>query len=57
MVKALYKKHCEEMNDVYWQELKARVVAIIKLCLDDDVMYHVIDKESSAIVLKKKLEC
>jgi hypothetical protein len=53
MVKVLYKKHREEMNDVYWQKLKARVVAIIKLCLDDDVMYHVIDEESSAIVLEK----
>jgi hypothetical protein len=50
---ALYKKHREEMNDVYWQGLKARVVAIIKLCLDDDVMYHVIDEELSAIVLEK----
>jgi hypothetical protein len=41
------------MNDIYWQELKARVVATIRLCLDDDVMYHVMDEESPAEVWEK----
>ena len=41
------------MNDIYWQELKARVVATIRLCVDDDVMYHVMDEESPAEVWEK----
>jgi hypothetical protein len=41
------------MNDIYWQELKARVVATIRLCLDYDVMYHVMDEESPAKVWEK----
>ena len=53
MVKALYKKQPEGINDIDWQELEARVVATIRLCLDDDVMYHVMDEESSATVWAK----
>lgn len=53
MVKALYKKQPEGINDIDWQELKARVVATIRLCLDDDVMYHVMDEEPLATVWAK----
>ena len=53
MVKALYKKKLEGMNDMDWKDLEAKVVATIRLCLADDVMYHVMDEESlTAIWLK-----
>ena len=31
-----------------WKELEAKAVAVIRLCLTDDVMYHVMDDESPA---------
>ncbi|KAJ6997381.1 Retrovirus-related Pol polyprotein from transposon TNT 1-94 [Populus alba x Populus x berolinensis] len=53
MTKALYEKQLEGMNEIYWQELKTRVVATIKLCLDDDIIYHFMDEESPVEVWKK----
>jgi len=50
MVKVLYGKQLEDMNDINWHELEAGVVATIKLCLNDDVMYSVTDEESPAII-------
>ena len=36
-----------------WKDLEAKVAATIRLCLADDVMYHVMDEESpTAIWLK-----
>jgi len=46
----IIQKATEGINDIDWQELKARVVATIRLCLDDYVMYHVMDKEPLATV-------
>ena len=53
MVKALYGKQPEGMDDLDWKELEAKAVATIRLCLADDVMYHVIDEESPAEVWLK----
>jgi hypothetical protein len=44
MVKALYGTKPEEMADIDWKELEVKAVATIRLCLGDDVMYHVMDK-------------
>ena len=46
MVKALYRKQPEGMNDMDWKDLEAKVAKTIRLYLDDDVMYHVMDEES-----------
>ena len=53
MVKALYRLKPEGMSDIDWKELEAKVVATIRLCLRDDVMYHVMDEESPAVVWLK----
>ena len=53
MVKALYGLKLEGMADIDWKELEAKAVAIIWLCLGDDVMYHVMDEESPAVVWLK----
>nr|CAN76612.1 hypothetical protein VITISV_040104 [Vitis vinifera] len=53
MVKALYGKQPEGMNNMDWKDLEVKVAATIRLCLADDVMYHVMDEESpTAIWLK-----
>jgi hypothetical protein len=38
-MKALYRKQPKGMNNIDWQELKARVMVTIRLCLDDGMMY------------------
>ena len=53
MVKALYETKPEGMTDIDWKELKAKAMATIQLFLGDDVMYHVMDEESSAAVWLK----
>ena len=53
MVKALYGKQPEGMDDLDWKELEAKAMATIRLCLADDVMYHVMDEESPAEVWLK----
>jgi hypothetical protein len=53
MVKALYGTKLEEMVDIDWKELEAKAVATIQLCLGDDMMYHVMDEESPAVVWLK----
>ena len=40
-------------NDAYWKELEAKDVKTIRLCLDDNVMYHIMNEESSMIILAK----
>jgi hypothetical protein len=51
MVKALYGMKPKGMVDIDWKELEAKVVTTIRL--GDDVMYHVMDKESPAAVWLK----
>jgi hypothetical protein len=53
MVKALYGTKPDDISDIDWKELEARAVATIWLCLEDDVMYHVMDKESPVAVWLK----
>jgi hypothetical protein len=53
MVKALYGTKLDDMVDIDWKELEAKVVATIRLCLGDDVMYHVMYEESPAVVWLK----
>ena len=50
MMKALYEKQPKGMDDMDWKDLEAKVAATIRLCLADDVMYHVMDEESSAVI-------
>ena len=53
MVKALYKKQPKRMNNMDWKDLEAKVEATIRLCLVDDVMYHVMDEESPVAIWLK----
>jgi hypothetical protein len=53
MVKVLYVTKPEGMADIDWKELEANAVATIRLCLGDDVMYHVMDEESLTAVWLK----
>ena len=50
MMKALYEKQPKGMDDMDWKDLEAKVAATIRLCLADDVMYHVMDEVSSAAI-------
>jgi hypothetical protein len=53
MVMVLYGTKPEGMVDIDWKELEAKAMATIRLCLEDDVMYHVIDKKSMATIWLK----
>jgi hypothetical protein len=53
MVKVLYETKLEGMTDIDWNELEAKAVATIQLCLGDDIMYHVLDEESLAAIWLK----
>ena len=53
MVKALGERKPESMEKSDWEELQAKAVATIRLCLTDDVMYHVMDEESPVTVWQK----
>jgi hypothetical protein len=52
-VKALYGTKLDGMADIDWKELEAKAVATIRLCLGDDMMYHVMDEESLTVVWLK----
>ena len=41
------------MNNIDWKDLKAKIVATIRLCLDDDVIYHIMDEESVTTIWLK----
>ena len=53
MVKALYEKQPEGMDDMDWKDSEAKVAATIRLCLANDVMYHVMDEESLVAIWLK----
>ena len=53
MVKALYRKQPKGMDDMDWKDLEAKAEAMIRLCLADDVMYHVMDEESPVAIWLK----
>ena len=48
MVKALYGMKPKSMDVADWKELETKVVVIIRFCLANEVMYHVMDDESLA---------
>ena len=50
MVKALYGNQPKEMNDMDQNDLEAKIAAMIKLYLANDVMYHVMDEESPVTI-------
>ena len=51
--KALSGKQPKGMNVIDWKDLKIRAALTIRMCLVDEVMYNVMDKESlTAIWLK-----
>ena len=49
-MKTLYGKKPESMDELDWKELEVKTMAIIKLFLANDVMYHVMDDESSMAI-------
>jgi hypothetical protein len=53
MVKALYGTKPNDMADIDWKELEAKAMATIRLCLGDDMMYHVMDEEFPTTVWLK----
>ena len=54
-MKALSGKQFEGMNATYWKDSKTRVMLTIRMCLANEVMYHVMDEESP-IAIWLKLE-
>lgn len=50
MVKVLCGKQQERMNDINWKDLEAKTVITIRLCLTNNVMYHIMDEESPATI-------
>ena len=48
MVKVLYGTKPQSMEEADWKDLEAKAVAVIRLCLADEVMYHVMDDKSPA---------
>ena len=53
MMKALYGKQPKGMNNMDWKDLEAKAAATIRLCLANDVMYHVMDEESPVAIWLK----
>ena len=46
----LIGKHLEGMNDMEWKDSKTRLALTIRMCLANEVMYHVMDKESPTTI-------
>ena len=55
MLRALGERKPQGLEDCDWVELQKRTVALIRLCLADNVTYHVMDL-SSPVEVWKKLE-
>jgi hypothetical protein len=53
MAKVLYGTKPKGMADIDWKELEAKAVATIRLCLGDDVIYHIMDEGSPTVVWLK----
>lgn len=50
IVKVLCENNPEGMEKIDWEELEMKVVATIRFCLKDNVIYRVMNEESSVIV-------
>ena len=55
LVKALTGKQPEGTNDTEWKDSETRATSTIKMCLANEVMYHVMD-EKSPVAIWLKLE-
>jgi hypothetical protein len=53
IVKVLYEMKPNGIAVIDWKELEAKAVATNRLCLGDDMMYHIMDEESLAAVWLK----
>ena len=53
LVRALTGKQPEKTSDDDWEELQMKVVSTIRLCLADEVLYQVMEEESSAGIWAK----
>ena len=53
LVKALSSKQPEGMNAIDWKDPEMRAVSTIRMCLAYEVMYHVMDEESSTTIWLK----
>ena len=56
LLKVLRKSKPDNMEALDWEELEERVMTTIRLCLADEVLYHVMELKSLGEVWKK-LEC
>ena len=52
-MKALRGKQPGGMDVTRWKDSETRVVSTIRMCLADEVMYHVMDEESPAVIWLK----
>ena len=52
-MKPLSGKKPEGMNVTDWKDLEMRATSTIRMCLADEVMYHVMDEESPTAILLK----
>ena len=52
-MKALSGKQPKRMNVTDWKDLEIRVASTIRMCLADEVMYHVMDEEYPTTILLK----
>ena len=53
LVKALSGKQPKGMNVTDWKDLEMQVASTIRMCLADEVMYHVMDEESPVVIWLK----
>ena len=53
ILKALWAKKPEGMDDLDWEELQQRATGTIRLCLADEIMYQVMDIKSPGEVWQK----
>ena len=51
LLKALHESKPNNTEALDWEELQERVAVTVRLCLADEVFYHVMDK----LYLKQKL--
>ena len=50
LLKVLSVKRPEGMNAMDWKDSEMRAMSTIRMCLADEVMYHVMDEESPTVI-------
>ncbi|KAL0355728.1 UNVERIFIED_CONTAM: hypothetical protein Sradi_4019700, partial [Sesamum radiatum] len=53
ILKALRPQKSASMDDEVWEELQQRAIGTIRLCLADEILYHVMNLKSPSEVWKK----